>query len=55
MAKKKTDRMIIHLECSTCHTKNYSTRKNKKNDKERMALNKYCKHCKKKTGHKESK
>ena len=55
MAKKKGDRLIIQLECAGCHTKNYATRKNKKNDKERLTLQKYCKHCKKKTDHKESK
>ena len=55
MAKKKGDRLVIHLECATCHNKNYSTRKNKKNDKERLVLQKFCNTCKKITEHKESK
>ncbi|MEI6221638.1 MAG: 50S ribosomal protein L33 [bacterium] len=55
MAKKKGDRVIIHMACSTCGRKNYSTRKNKKNDKDRLALSKYCPGCKAKVEHKESK
>ena len=52
MAKSK-NRDIITLECSTCKRRNYTTTKNKKNNSERMTLNKYCQFCRKHTEHKE--
>ena len=52
MAKSK-NRDIITLECSTCKRRNYTNKKNKKNDSERMTLNKYCQFCRKHTEHKE--
>jgi len=52
MAKSK-NRDIITLECSTCKRRNYTTTKNKKNDSERMTLNKYGQFCRKHTEHKE--
>ncbi|MFA6918783.1 MAG: 50S ribosomal protein L33 [Patescibacteria group bacterium] len=46
---------MIKFECTECKKVNYFSRKNKKLLKERLELNKYCKHCKKHTAHKETK
>jgi large subunit ribosomal protein L33 len=48
-------REIITLACSDCRRRNYSTMKNKKNDPDRLERKKYCKWCRKHTGHKEVK
>ena len=52
--KGKNDRMVV-LACEECKERNYTTTKNKKNNKERLELNKYCPKCKKTTVHKETK
>ncbi|HRE48608.1 MAG TPA: 50S ribosomal protein L33 [Aggregatilineales bacterium] len=54
MAKKDV-RMVIHLACPDCKERNYTTEKNRRNDPSRIEFNKYCKHCKKHTLHKETK
>lgn len=46
---------LINMECTVCHNLNYQTTKNKKNTKERLQLQKFCKFCKKKQLHKETK
>ncbi|ABP67790.1 ribosomal protein L33 [Caldicellulosiruptor saccharolyticus DSM 8903] len=51
----KGARMIIHLECTECKNRNYTTEKNKKNDPDRLELRKYCKFCRKHTLHRETK
>ena len=48
-------REIITLECTECKRRNYSTTKNKKNQRGRLELKKYCKFCKEHTVHKETK
>jgi len=48
-------RNLITLECTECKQRNYQTNKNKKNDPDRIQLQKYCKFCKKHTLHKETK
>ena len=48
-------RNAITLACTDCKQRNYQTNKNKKNDPDRIELNKYCKFCKKHTLHKETK
>ncbi len=48
-------RVKITLACTECKNRNYNSDKNKKNDPDRMELNKYCPHCKKHTLHKETK
>ncbi|WP_422447776.1 50S ribosomal protein L33 [Thermoanaerobacterium sp. DL9XJH110] len=48
-------RVNIVLACTECKQRNYFTQKNKKNDPDRLELNKYCKHCRKHTLHKETK
>ena len=51
----KGARVKITLACTECKQRNYDTFKNKKNDAERIEMQKYCKFCKKHTAHKESK
>lgn len=48
-------RVIVTLACSECKERNYTTMKNKKNDPDRVELNKYCKRCRKVHPHKETK
>lgn len=48
-------RVKIILACTECKNRNYNSDKNKKNDPDRLELNKYCPHCKKHTLHKETK
>ena len=45
----------ITLACTECKQRNYNTMKNKKNNAERIELNKYCPFCNKHTLHKETK
>ncbi|PIP60854.1 50S ribosomal protein L33 [Candidatus Uhrbacteria bacterium CG22_combo_CG10-13_8_21_14_all_47_17] len=45
---------LIKLECTDCKRVNYHSTKNKK-IKVRLELQKFCKHCKKGTAHKETK
>jgi len=42
-------RDIIHLQCSECKRKNYSTTKNKKTTTGKLELKKFCRAC---AGHK---
>ena len=48
-------RVKITLACTECKQRNYNTKKNKKNDPDRLEMNKYCKFCKKHTLHRETK
>ena len=48
-------RVKIVLACTECKQRNYLTKKNKKNDPDRIELKKYCKFCRKHTVHKETK
>jgi large subunit ribosomal protein L33 len=50
-----TMRERITLACSECKQRNYDTMKNKKNDPDRLEMNKYCPFCRKHTLHKETK
>ena len=52
---KKEDRVKVTLACSVCKQRNYDTKKNKKNDPDRLEMNKFCKFCRKHTLHKETK
>ena len=45
MAKKGTARIIIHLACTECKDRTYTTSKNKRNDPERLELRRYCPRC----------
>ena len=48
-------RVKITLACQECKQRNYNTMKNKKNDPDRLEMNKYCRFCRKHTTHKETK
>jgi ribosomal protein L33, bacterial type len=48
-------RVKITMACSECKQRNYDTIKSKKNDPDRLEMNKYCKFCRKHTPHRESK
>ena len=48
-------RVKITLRCSECKQRNYNTVKNKKNDPDRLTMNKYCPFCRKHTVHNETK
>lgn len=54
MAKNGPREKII-LACTDCKQRNYSTKKNKKNDPDRLELKKYCRFCRTHTTHKETK
>ena len=51
----KGPRENVTLECTECKRRNYMTSKNKRNNTERLEIVKYCKFCKKRTTHKETK
>ena len=48
-------RVKIVLACTECKQRNYNTMKNKKNDPDRLEMNKYCRFCRKHTLHRETK
>ncbi len=54
MAKKDV-RMTITLACTVCKERNYTSQKNRRNDPNRLEINKYCPRCRKHTQHKEQK
>ena len=56
MAKNKGSRILITLECTECRSNTskrsrgvsrYLTQKNRRNNPQRLELNKYCPHCNK--------
>ena len=48
-------REMITLQCNDCKNRNYTTMKNRKTQTERMETRKFCRSCRKHTGHKEVK
>ena len=44
----------ITLACQECKRRNYITRKNRRNDPDRIELKKYCPWCKTHTAHRET-
>jgi large subunit ribosomal protein L33 len=48
-------RPTIQLACTVCMVRTYTTRKNKKNDPNRIELNKYCPRDRRHTLHREAK
>ena len=48
-------REIIHMQCTDCKDKNYSTTKNRKTTPDRLEMKKFCRHCRKHQAHKEIK
>ncbi|HEX73743.1 MAG TPA: 50S ribosomal protein L33 [Dehalococcoidia bacterium] len=55
MAKKAEARVIIHLACTECKERTYTTTKNRKNDPQRLEVRKYCPRCRTHRLHKEVK
>ncbi|MCS6872559.1 MAG: 50S ribosomal protein L33 [Anaerolineae bacterium] len=53
MAKKDV-RQVIHLACTDCKERNYTTYKNRRNDPNRIELKKFCRRCRKHTLHRET-
>jgi large subunit ribosomal protein L33 len=47
-------RDIIHLACSDCKNRNYTTKKNKRKQPERVEYRKYCPFCRQHKLHKET-
>ncbi|MBU1000276.1 50S ribosomal protein L33 [Patescibacteria group bacterium] len=52
---KKGNRNLFVFQCSSCKNKNYTATKNTVNIKEKLTLNKFCKHCRKTNSHNEVK
>ncbi len=48
-------RDIVTLACVECKNRNYTTTRNKKNQKDKIELKKYCRFCRKHILHKETK
>ncbi|PIR96749.1 MAG: 50S ribosomal protein L33 [Candidatus Doudnabacteria bacterium CG10_big_fil_rev_8_21_14_0_10_41_10] len=46
---------LVKLVCTECKRSNYYSNRNPKSVKEKLALKKFCKKCRKRTDHKESK
>ena len=47
-------RTLVTLACTDCKRRNYTTKKNKHNNPERIELKKYCRWCGHHTLHKET-
>ncbi len=54
MAKASDVRPKITLACQDCKGRNYITKKNRRNDPDRIEMNKFCPKCKHHTLHKET-
>lgn len=54
MAKASDVRPKVTLACGECKERNYITKKNRRNDPDRIEFNKYCPRCNKHTAHKET-
>ena len=47
-------RIAVTLACEECKRRNYQTKKSKRNNPDRIILRKYCKWCRRHTGHRET-
>jgi len=47
-------RVLVTLACTECKRRNYTTKKNKTNDPDRIELKKYCPWCRTHTLHRET-
>jgi large subunit ribosomal protein L33 len=55
VASKSSDvRPKITLACTECKERNYITKKNRRNDPDRMELKKFCPRCRTHTPHRET-
>ena len=48
-------RELVTIECTKCRNRNYNATRNKKKQKNKLELSKFCKHCREHTPHKEIK
>ncbi|MDD5082539.1 MAG: 50S ribosomal protein L33 [Dehalococcoidales bacterium] len=55
MAKKTENRGIIHLACTECKEITYTTTKSRRNDPQRLELQKFCPRCRTYRLHRETK
>jgi large subunit ribosomal protein L33 len=51
---KKEDRLVIHMACTSCRQRNYTSEKNKRNDADRIELRKFCPRCRSHQVHREA-
>ena len=51
---KSDNRPKITMACTECKRRNYSTVKNRQNDRDRIELRKYCRWCRGHTLHRET-
>ena len=54
MAKATDIRPKITMACTVCKERNYITKKNRRNDPDRLELIKFCPRCGKHTAHRET-
>jgi len=54
MAKKEV-RVVIYLACTDCKERNYTSEKSRRNDPNRLEVQKFCNRCRKHTLHRETK
>jgi large subunit ribosomal protein L33 len=54
MAKASDVRPKITMACEECKDRNYITKKNRRNDPDRLEMQKFCPKCNKHTLHKET-
>ena len=48
-------RVSVHLECTGCKRKNYTSTKNKQKTTDKLEKKKFCRSCRKHTVHREGK
>jgi large subunit ribosomal protein L33 len=53
MARKAGARILINLGCTECRERTYHSSKNRRNDPQRLELNKYCPRCRVHRPHRE--
>ncbi len=53
MARKGDARQLITLGCVDCRERTYSSSKNRRNDPDRLELNKFCPRCRSHKTHRE--
>jgi len=50
----KGDRQFVTLACGECRSRSYTTKKNRRNDPDRIELRKYCPRCRTHQPHRET-
>ncbi len=53
MPRRGDQRVLINLACTECRERTYHTSKNRRNDPERMELQKFCPRCRSHKLHRE--